>query len=233
MKSVHKISTAEPHSQTNWLRDMILGGQDGLVNVLGIVLGVAAAGGESKILVAASLAAAFAEAVSMGAVAYTSTLAEKDHYDKELEREGYEIDHVPLKETEEVREIYQSKGFSGDLLDKIVAEITGNRETWLKIMMTEELGLHRVENKAIFLTSAIVGTTALVAAFIPITPFFFLDRQTAVIVSLVASSLTLFAIGVYEAKTYVGHWLKNGLQMAVIGMGAALVGFFIGRVFGT
>jgi hypothetical protein len=33
----------EEHRQTNWLRDVILGGQDGLVNILGIVLGLGAA----------------------------------------------------------------------------------------------------------------------------------------------------------------------------------------------
>lgn len=233
MKSARKAVSEERHSQSNWLRDLILGGQDGLVNVLGIVLGVAAAGGANRILIAASLAAAFAEAVSMGAVAYTSALTEKDHYEKELQRENYEIDHVPEKETEEVRRIYQEKGFEGELLSKIVAKITSNRDIWLKIMMREELDLHRIETGTILLNSVIVGLAALLAAFIPITPFFFFGRQTAMIVSLGISGLALFTIGVYEAKTYVGHRLKNGLQMMIIGMGAALAGFLIGRIFGA
>jgi predicted membrane protein (TIGR00267 family) len=232
MKSARK-ARREQHSQINWLRDVILGGQDGLVNVLGIVLGVAAAGGDNRILVAASLAAAFAESISMGAVAYTSTMAERDHYEKEWQRESKEVDQMPERETEEIREIYQNKGFSGDLLGKIVAQITSDKHTWVKIMMAEELGLRQVKTQAVLLTSVVVGVAALVASFVPIAPFFFLDRPQAIIAALIASTFCLFAIGVYEAKTYVGNWFKHGLQMAVIGMGAALAGFLIGRVFGS
>jgi len=79
----------------SWLRDIILGGQDGLVNVLGIVLGATAAGADPRILVAAALAATFAESLSMGAVAYTSRLAERDHYLSELQRELREIRECP------------------------------------------------------------------------------------------------------------------------------------------
>ncbi len=87
------------------MRDVILGGQDGLVNVLGVVMGVSAATSNAKILIAACLAATFAESISMAAVAYTSSLAERDHYNCELEREKREMKEVPEVETEEVREI--------------------------------------------------------------------------------------------------------------------------------
>jgi predicted membrane protein (TIGR00267 family) len=237
MKSARKIakhlSSPEQHTKINWLRDVILGGQDGLVNVLGIVLGVSAASGDNKILIAASMAAAFAEAVSMGAVAYTSTLTERDHYLKELERETLEVENSPEAETQEVREIYAKKGFSGDLLEKIVSQVTSNKENWVKIMMDEELGLEDVDTKKIILTSLVVALAALLAAFIPIIPFMFLPHTQAVVCAIAASCVSLFAIGIYEAKTYVGVWWKKGLQMTVIGLGAALVGFLIGRLFGT
>src|SRR5436305_10293449 len=100
----------EAHKQGSWLRDVILGGQDGLVNVLGIVLGVSAANGDTRILVAAALAATFAESISMGAVAYTSSLAERDYYLSELQRERDEIRDVPEEEREEIRRIYRAKG---------------------------------------------------------------------------------------------------------------------------
>ena len=48
----------EQGEQTNWLRDVILGGQDGLVNMLGIVLGVIAGGGSTTVLLSAGFAAA-------------------------------------------------------------------------------------------------------------------------------------------------------------------------------
>ena len=62
------------------LRDIILGGQDGLVNVLSIVLGMAAATHNTKIILVAGLAATFGESISMAAVGYTSMKAERDYH---------------------------------------------------------------------------------------------------------------------------------------------------------
>lgn len=62
----------EEHRQANRLRDVILGGQDGLVNILGIILGVIAGGGSNAVLLATGFAAAITESISMGAVGYTS-----------------------------------------------------------------------------------------------------------------------------------------------------------------
>jgi hypothetical protein len=58
----------DPHRHESRLADVILGGQDGLVNVLGVILGVAAATHDARIVIAAGLAATFAESISMGAV---------------------------------------------------------------------------------------------------------------------------------------------------------------------
>jgi len=110
----------EPHVEESYLADVILGGQDGLVNVLGVILGVAAASGDQRIIIAAGLAATFAESVSMGAVAFTSMRARRDFYEAELAREKREMVEVPEVETEEIREIYRKKGFKGKLLEQIV-----------------------------------------------------------------------------------------------------------------
>lgn len=221
----------EMHASSNWLRDVILGGQDGLVNVLGVVLGVAAAGGEQRILIAAAMAATFAEAVSMAAVAYTSAQAEKDHYEKEQEREYDEVEKAPETEKAEVRDIYAAKGFSGKLLEEIVAKITEDKEVWVRIMMNEELGLEKVEMTAVVRTAVIVGVAAVVGSLVPVMPFLLLTPTTAIPVSLIVSAVVLFGVGVYKAKIYVGKPLRSGIEMAIIGMGAAGAGFLIGKLF--
>ncbi len=231
--NVLKHPRAEAHKLGNFLRDVILGGQDGLVNVLGIVLGVSAAGGDTKILFAAALAATFSEALSMGAVAYTSTITERDHYLRELQVEENEIRDLPDIEREEIRAIYKAKGFTGDLLENIVTTISSNKDNWIKFMMSEELHLEPVETKEVLKTSIIVTIAAIIGSLIPLTPFLILDRSVAVLASVAVSALALFAIGAYEAVTLVGDWRKNGIRMVVIGLGAALVGFMIGRVFNT
>ena len=214
----------------NWLRDVILGGQDGLVNILGIVLGIIAGGGSKTILVSAGFAAAVTESISMGAVGYTSSLSERDHYLAEQERELDEIDSMPDAERREVRAIYSSKGFSGELLERVVDTITANRERWLGTMMDEELHLQPVARADIVRTSVVITIATLVGHLIPLFPFIWLGRSAALVTAIVLSALVLFAVGVYSAVTLVGDWRKSGFKMVVIGLGAASLGFVIARL---
>ena len=223
----------EHHGSTNSLRDVILGGQDGLVNMLGIALGVVAASGSTHILIAAGLAAAITESISMGAVAYTSFGSDRDFYLAARAREQSEIDSDPDSEREEIREIYAGKGFEGQLLEDVVSTITSNRETWVSTMMDEELHLQPVAQKSLVQSAVIVTVATLIGHLIPIIPFMVLARTTAVFVAIALSAVALFAVGVYSAKTLVGDWRRSGLQMVVIGLGAAALGFLIARLFHT
>ncbi len=221
----------EEHRQTNWLRDVILGGQDGLVNILGIILGVIAGGGSETVLIVAGFAAAITESISMAAVGYTSSASERDYYLAEQARESAEIAASPEAERQEIREIYAAKGFTGPLLDDVVSTITANRETWLTTMMNEELHLQPVENRAILRAAIVIGIATLIGHLIPLVPFLFLDRNTALILAIVLSTVALFAVGVYSAVTLVGDWRTSGVRMVVIGLGAAAIGFGVGRLF--
>ena len=236
-KSSLRARHIERHGGGGSLSDVILGGQDGLVNVLGVILGVAAATPDPNVVLAGGLAATFAESISMGAVAYTSTLADRDFYLAELEREKREIRQVPELEREEIRVVYRNYGLEGEALEQVTAAITSNEQTWLKVMMAEELKLQPVERGAVK-SALVVGVSALAGSLIPLLPFVsvplnVLPRATAMVISLVISALALFAVGVYKARTTVGQPVRSGLQMAVIGIISALAGYAIGAVFGV
>ncbi|MBI2616575.1 VIT1/CCC1 transporter family protein [Candidatus Gottesmanbacteria bacterium] len=226
------INHKEGHKTSFNLPEIILGGQDGLVNVLGVILGVAAATGDTRIVVIAGLAATFAESISMGAVAYTATLAEVDYYHSEHEREKWEIEHFPKGEKEEVRSLYKRYGFKGDLLEKIVDTITSDKKVWLEVMMNQELKLEPVDRGSALQKAFIVGISAVIGSFIPLTPYFLFSVKDATVVSLFFSAFVLFAIGYYKARVTLGRKLiSQGLQMMVIGMVSAIVGYFIGTLF--
>lgn len=228
----HSIHHKEDHKSSFNLPEIILGGQDGIVNVLGVILGVAVATVSSKIVLVAGLAATFAESVSMAAVAYTSRLAEADYYQSELERERYEIEKFPQGEREEIKALYENYGFRGQVLDEIVDRLTADREVWLKVMMEQELKLEKINRKEALPTAVVVGFSALIGSFIPLAPFFFLPVKTAMILSLVLSSLTLFFVGFYKAKMTLGRqFFKQALEMMLIGMLSAGVGYLIGSLF--
>src|SRR5437773_10409281 len=96
----------ERHRGTNSLRDVILGGQDGLVNILGIILGVIAGGGSNSVLLATGFAAAITESSPMSAVGYTSSVSERDYYLALRAQEDAEFDSMPDFDRQAVREIY-------------------------------------------------------------------------------------------------------------------------------
>jgi VIT1/CCC1 family predicted Fe2+/Mn2+ transporter len=180
---------------------------------------------------AAGLAATFAESISMGAVAYTSTLAVDDLYLSEREREYRHIHLAPDVEIEEIRDIYLKKGFEGETLDKIVEVITSNPDVWVNVMMSEEFQMMPPEKTNAFRSAIIVGFAALAGSIIPLLPFFFLPVGLSIWISIVIAALTLFIVGAYKARVTIGKPLRSGIQMAVIGTISALAGYVVGLIF--
>jgi vacuolar iron transporter family protein len=233
MDAVEFHTHHDPHRQGSWLSDLILGGQDGLVNVLGVILGVAAATSDARLVLVAGLAATFAESVSMAAVAFTSTRAQHALYESERAREHRHISVVPELEREEIRDIYRARGFSGELLERIVETITSDPEVWVAVMMAEELRLQPVARGAALKAALVVGVAALVGSLIPLVPFTIMGVGDAMWASVLLAAATLFSVGVYKARTTVGHWWWSGIEMTTIGIASALVGWLIGYLFKT
>ena len=220
----------ELHPKTS-LSDIILGGQDGLVNVLGVVLGVAAASNDLRLVVVAGLAAAFAESISMGAVAYTTTLADRDFYLSEIEREKREIRDIPDLERQEIETIFAGWGFQGDLLRQAVEQVMKDERAWVDVMIHNELKLAPIESGTALRSAFVVGFSAIVGSLIPLLPFFFMPIAPSIVIAIGLAALTLFGAGAYKARTTVGHPGKSGLQMAIIGVVSALAGYVVGVLF--
>jgi VIT1/CCC1 family predicted Fe2+/Mn2+ transporter len=231
LEAVRYHTLRDPHRRASQLSDIILGGQDGLVNVLGVTLGVAAASGDARIVIAAGLAATFAESVSMGAVAYTSTLADADFYESERAREYRHIETVPELEVDEIRQIYAQKGFKGDLLDRIVRTITADPDVWVAVMMAEEHQLTPVDRRTALRSALVVGFSAIVGSLVPLFPFFFIPVSIGIWISIALTAVVLFGVGVVKAQLTIGRPLRSGIEMAVIGTLSALVGYVVGLLF--
>ena len=226
---LHHTKT-DPHKRALGLSDFILGAQDGLVNVLGVVLGIAAATNDARIVLVAGLATTFAESISMGAVAYTTTLADADLYQSEREREYRHLIEAPNLEIKEIRDIYESKGFSGELLDRIVETITANQDVWVAVMMAEEHKLAPIDRKTAIRAALVVGFAAIAGSLVPLFPFIFLSVSISMWLSVLVTALVLFAIGAYKARVTVGKPIRSGLEMAVIGTVSALAGYLVGII---
>ena len=218
----------DPHKRGSGLSDFILGAQDGLVNVLGVVLGIAAATNDVRVVLVAGLATTFAESISMGAVAFTTTLADADLYQSEREREYRHIVEAPVLETKEIRDIYENKGFNGDLLDRIVETITANKDVWVAVMMAEEHQLSPVDRGSAMKAAWVVGLSAIIGSLVPIAPFMFLPVSVSMWMSVLVTALVLFGIGFYKARVTVGRPTRSGVEMMLIGTISALAGYLVG-----
>jgi VIT1/CCC1 family predicted Fe2+/Mn2+ transporter len=148
------------------------------------------------------------------------------------------IDQIPEGEREEIRQIYQRKGFSGEGLDHVVRTITSDRKLWVDTMITEELGLALEPPRplrsgvATFLAFLAVGLVPLLPLFLPN-----LMPDTRFTLSCALTATAFFAVGSVR-----GHWLgtsrlRAGLEtLAVGGVAAALayiVGVWLHSVFGV
>ncbi len=234
-KAVRPKVISEKHSRPTLLSNFILGSQDGLVNVLGILLGLTAATTEIRLFFVAALAALAAETISMSAVAYTSTSARRQVYLKEAARESQEMKDVPENEREEVKGIFRRWGYEGKELEDLTGHVVKNPKAMLDLMMSYELYLAPVSKSEALQSAFIVGASTIFGSFIPLIPYLFVGKNIIVgtEASVILSGAALFCIGFYEAKTTVGSLWRSGLQMAAIGLTAGLAGFLIGHFIGA
>ena len=144
---MHKISEASLHNGSNswivqyqeYIAEFVYGAIDGSVTTFAVVAGSEGAHFDLGVVLILGIANLLADGFSMSVGSYLSAKSEKEQYEKHKRIEYWEVDNLPEIEKEEIREIYQAKGFEGEILEKIVEVITANKDRWVDIMMKEEL----------------------------------------------------------------------------------------------
>ncbi|MBF6613766.1 MAG: VIT1/CCC1 transporter family protein [Chloroflexi bacterium] len=214
---------------SGWLGDAIYGANDGLGSVFGIVSGVsgATAGAENFVLIA-GIAGMLASAISMGSGAYLAAKSEREVYEAELSRERLEIETDPESEREELELFYQLKGFSPEEARLLTDRLTTNPDQMLRTMASEELGLAEESFPDPVRSALASSISTALGAFIPVVPFFFFGGLPAIITAGVVSIVAHFVMG--ASKTFITgrSWVASGTEMAVVGIIAGVVTYFIG-----
>ncbi|MDQ2850971.1 MAG: VIT family protein, partial [Actinomycetota bacterium] len=116
--------TAAGNGRLNWLRAGVLGANDGIVSVAGIVVGVAGATAKSGPIFTAGLAGLVAGAVSMALGEYVSVSTQRDSETAMLAKERRELSETPEEELRELTAIYQAKGLSAHTAQQVATELT-------------------------------------------------------------------------------------------------------------
>ena len=213
----------------DFLKDAIYGGIDGAVTTFAIVAGVKGAGLSSGIIVALGVANIIADGFSMAASNYSGTKAELDDRRRILHIEERHILEHPEGEREELRQILERRGLTGDILEQATRAISLNKENWISFMLTDEYGLPRDAPHP--LRSALTTFAAfLVAGSIPLLPFVF-SVPSAFEVSIGATMATFFLIGTGKSRWSLASWWRSGAETFAIGAIAALLAYGVGGLF--
>ena len=227
--------TGEPWHKTGaggFLRNVVYGFNDGLTANFGLVAGVLGATGANTAtyqhLIVAGVAGLIADALSMGSSGYLAAQSEREVYAHEIAMERDEIALMPEIERDELALIYEAKGMDRDSAFRIATQVMADPEKMLAEQVQEELGISESATSPMR-EAWITGLATAVGALIPVLPFFLFAGPTAVVVSFAISMLSHWLVGAARSVFTGRSVFRSGLDMFVVGLGVAVVGYFVGE----
>ncbi len=214
------------------LRDVILGGQDGLVNVLGLTLGMAAATGDARVILTAGLAAMMAESIAMAGVAYTAGGAERDWMRGRGMALDAELDaRSDLNLDDALRRLPSAT--EPATMDVLREAVRRERDLRHLQVARQRLETAPIRDRRPVLAAVLVGLSTVAGSAIPLLPFVALPVATAAPFALLLGGLALFLAGVVRARVTGANALRAGTVMAAIGLLSAAAGYAIGILLRT
>ncbi|MGZ8834037.1 MAG: VIT1/CCC1 transporter family protein [Thermoanaerobaculia bacterium] len=218
----------------NALRAAVLGANDGLVSNLSLVMGVAGAAMSEKTILITGLAGLLAGAGSMALGEWLSVQSSRELYTRQIEMEQEELDTMPEEEEEELALIYQARGLDEAEARKFAAGVMSNRDTAIDAMAREELGIDPSELGGSAWQAAITSFVLFAfGAIVPVSPFFFASGQTAVVLSVMFSTLALIVIGAAITLFTGRSVLFSAGRQVIFGLAAAALVYGVGRLVGV
>lgn len=226
----------EPHLESSdLLKDIVIGMSDGLTVPFALAAGMVSAVknvdiNQTKIIILAGIAEIAAGSIAMGLGGYLAGKTESDHYNSELKREYYEIDHLPEVEKAETKEVFAEWGLSDEVQEKATMEIMRDKDKWVNFMMKYELGLTKPDPNRARKSAFNIGLSYIVGGLIPLSPYFFVsDALKGLQLSVIITLVCLFIFGYFKSKlTGINAW-GGGLKVMLIGTAAAATAFFIAK----
>lgn len=233
---------AKEHYRTpfqTYLKEIVYGGNDGIVTTFAVVAGFAGAGGSQSNILAMGTGAVllfgfanlFADAASMGLGNFLSVRAEQDMYRKEQNKELFEIENETLREKSESVEILVAKGFSQDDANKLVEIYSKNKSYWLEFMMKYELELSNPLQDNPALTGLATAIAFISFGSIPLWPYVLISQGPVFLYSIFATFSALFLLGVLRWRVTRHSALRSILEVLFIGGLSATIAFLVGTIF--
>jgi len=226
----------EPHAgglagRLNWLRAGVLGANDGIVSVAGIVVGVAGATNTRGPIFTAGLAGLVAGAVSMSLGEYVSVSTQRDTETALVAKERAELAETPEEELAELTALYEAKGLSAGTAAAVAAELTEHDA--LTAHLDIELGIDQDDMANPVQAAAASALAFTIGALLPLVAILLPPAAWRVPVTVVAVLAALAITGALSARIGGSSSGRAVLRVVVGGAAGLAVTYAIGRLFGA
>lgn len=227
--SIHK----EAHlKSSDFITDIVIGMSDGLTVPFALAAGLSGAVYSNGIVITAGIAEIVAGSIAMGLGGYLAGKTEQEHFQSELKKEYYEIETVPDKEKDEIKQVFAEYGLNEETQNIIADELAKDKDKWVDFMMKYELGLEKPDVNRARNSATTIGLSYVVGGLIPLTAYFFTKTPSeGLFISAILTVICLFIFGYFKSKVTGQPAVKGAIKVTIIGITAASAAFLVAKAF--
>ena len=213
---------------SDFITDIVIGMSDGLTVPFALAAGLSGAVSSNTIVITAGIAEIVAGCIAMGLGGYLAGKTEQEHYQSELKREYEEVENVPEKELEEVKEVFAEYGIDAEGQTLLANQLAKDKTKWVNFMMKFELGLEKPHPQRARNSALTIGLAYLVGGLLPLSAYFFTTTpKQGLLVSAIITTICLFVFGYFKSKVTGQPPIQGALKVTAIGLIAAAAAYFV------
>jgi len=220
---------------SQYLRDFILGVNDGLISTFLLIVGVVGGGSNGLQALLTAISTAVAGALAMGIGEYVATKSQLQVNVGELKLETEHFKYHRDVELLQLRGFLESAKLSGPLLEAVVSEVGRSDENLMKMMMAFEFGVHADELERNPLKAMLMSGRLFLLGSVPtVLPFFFthfISAHTALAIAGGLVGVTLFFVGAIKTRTTKSNPWVDGAENFILGAIATGISYAVGIAF--
>ena len=228
---MHLSHHTEQHfiHRTGWLRAAVLGANDGIISVTSLVVGLAASGASTHILLVTCIAGLISGATSMAAGEYISVKSQSDIEQADLKFEARELEKNPHLELKELTQIYIHRGLDPDLAHQVAVQLT--EKDALQAHARDEIGINEMTAAKPIQAATSSALSFSIGALFPtlailLSPDIYLEK-----IVLLVGVLSLAILGALSSFFAGTSMLRGSLRVTIWGIIAMAFSSWIGSLF--
>ena len=216
-------------NRVGWLRAAVLGANDGIVSVAGLVVGVAASGASHAVILTSGVAGLVAGAMSMAAGEYVSVQSQADTEQADLTREKHELADDPHTELAELAHIYVRRGLTPALAHQVAEQLTAHDA--LGAHARDELGITETLRARPVQAAMASAAAFTVGALVPLAAVLLVPTENVGMATIAVTLASLFVSGALAAYAGGAPLLRGALRVGFWGAMAMAASHLIGNLF--